>query len=386
MTIGIFYGGYYPGSGGIQTHIKELVKTLPYQFEIITDAFPEFPKDEENVIRVGPKNSPISKKISSFRSKASFLLRLKNDIKRIKKKRKLLQKKDYDVVHFHSAGIGGALYKYCLIRKDMSLMKKYSDFSFLPNKILTVHGLSHLLVDNPLIKEFEMHFIRQFDEIICIDKRLHEYLREELMGDKLTSRKIHFIPNSINCRDFSYNQPKIKKKLIIGFIGRLEKSRGIHLLIELILNRPKDCEIMVLGAGNHLDFSRFESQVDLDDIILFKNFSYDMMPKFYKQFDILFNPVMAEGISRVTLEAMASGNPVIMLDIGNRYPVIDRTTGFLIKDDINRLLELIKEIRKDKKWLKMVSKKAREKVLAEFDNSIIIPKYERIYDKWLKTR
>ena len=380
-----YYSGYYKGSGGAETHITELVKNLDYNFEILTDALPGYPLIENpwknvKIIRFEPNNYTIASFNYRFISRLLFPYRLYADIKRVSNKHKFLKKANYDLVHFHGSGVGGALAKLCYMLKSPKLIEKLTDFSYIEPKIVTVHGLSSLMTDDPIVKELEMKFITQFENVICVDERLYDFLRENLEDNV----KIWLVPNSVDTTRFEFTSLSMDRKLKVGFVGRLERSRGISLLYDLINNLPSYIEVHVLGAGNSIDIERFKSRIDITKIHFETNISYEKIHEVYRKFDVLLNPVIAEGISRVTLEAMSSGRPVIMLDTGNRYPVINKKTGYLIKYNVEELLKVLQYLYENKKELKEVAENARGIVEKEYDNRVIIPKIGEIYEEIMK--
>ena len=379
-----YYPGYYKGSGGVEAYITELVKNLDYNFEILSDALPDYPLIKNpwknvKIIRFKPNNYNIASFNYKFINRLLFPYRGYADIKRMNTKHKYLRKADYDLVHFHGSGVGGAITKLSYMLKSVKLIEKFTNFSYVEPKILTVHGLSCLMTADLLVKEQEMKFIDQFENIICVDERLCNFLKENL-----EDKRIWHVPNSADTKRFKFSLLSSDKKLRVGFIGRLEKSRGISLLCDLINNLPSYIDMYVLGAGNSIAIERFESNVDTSEIYFETNISYEDVYKFYRKFDVLLNPVIAEGISRVTLEAMSSGRPVIMLDTGNRYPIINEKTGYLIRYDIRELLTLLQYLHENGDELEKIGKSAREIVEKEYDNRVIIPKIGEIYEKIIK--
>lgn len=376
-----FYDGYYEASGGIETHITDLTQKLGHEFEIITDAIPGYPvieKPDQNstIKRFKPDNYALTTLRSIRNNKVSFPYRVLTDTMRINNKHKYLRRANYDLVHFHGSGAGGAIVKLSYILRSAQLTDKLTDFSYIKQKILTVHGLSSLLIGDPIVKEQEMKFITQFENIICVDERLHRFLRENLEG-----KRIWYVPNSVDTRRFKFAPLSSDEKLRVGFIGRLEKSRGISLLYDLIREMPSYIDFCILGAGNSTDIKKFKSNVDTSKIHFETNINYDEVHNFYRKFDVLLNPVLAEGISRVTLEAMSSGRPVIMLNKGNRYPVINGETGYLIEYSIKDLLKLLQFLHKNRDKLEEVGKNARSIVENEYDSRVIIPKIAKIYEE-----
>lgn len=380
--IGQYYDGYYNASGGVETHITDITQNLDYEFEIITDAIPGYPSIEKISKKVTIKRcKPYNYGLIPFRSlqtkKILFPFRVLTDVIRMKNKHEYLKKTNYDLTHFHGSGVGGALTKLSYMLKSSKLTEKFSDFSYVEPKILTVHGLSCLMTDDPLVKEQETNFIKQFGNIICVDERLCNFLEENL-GDDV---RIWHVPNSVDTKRFKFTPLSMGEKLKVGFIGRLEKSRGISLLYDLVNNSPSYVEVHVLGAGSSTDIERFKSQVDITKIHFETNINYEEVHTFYHNIDVLLNPVIAEGISRATLEAMSSGRPVIMSNRGNRYPVLNGETGYLISYDIKELLKLLQYLHEKRVELKENGKNAREIVGKEYDNTVLIPKISEIYEE-----
>lgn len=379
-----FYNGYYPASGGIETHITDIVNNLhSYNFQIITDAFPGLPiveriKQNVTVRRIMPinKGNDISGNIFENK-KIAIPYRFIKDILRLNNKRKYLKESEYDLIHIHGMNSGDAVLKLSFLLKNDLLIKYYTDFSFINRpKILTIHGLSSLIVDNDFIKKVELDYLNQFKHIICVDKKLYNYISNIVENDT----SIYHIPNGVDCKRFKFSDINDTDRFRIGFIGRLEKSRGISFLIDLIKNLKETNDIIVVGAGNHNEIMRFLSLVDNRSISFFQNVKYESIPDYIQKFDVLFNPVIAEGISRVTLEAMACGRPVIMLDKGDRYPIIHGKTGYLFKtnQDLEKLLNSLKD---NKEELARVGKAARTIVEKEFSNDVILPQINKIYEK-----
>jgi glycosyltransferase involved in cell wall biosynthesis len=383
-----YYDGYYPASGGIETYISNIIQNLEYDFEIITDAFIGLPLLERAQSNVTIRRfRPYNLGNVSFRTlrntKPFFPIRALTDYLRLYQKKKYMKKAFFDLFHIHGAGTGGSLLKLCLILRKKALIDHILDFSFLGQpSVLTLHGLSSLLSCDTLVARIEGKFIAQFNNIICVDKNIYTYL---LNKDEYQDKKIWFIPNSIDVNTFKLSPFPNKDKLQVGFIGRLERSRGIYLLIELINKLPQNMELSIIGSGNHKEIERFESAIDTSKINFYINIAHKNIPQFLQQIDILFNPVLVEGISRVTLEAMACGRPVIMLDKGDRYPVIHNETGCIVKPKIDEIIEILKYLNQNRDELENMGKRARQIVEREFSNEKIMPLIDEVYKELLKS-
>ena len=378
-----YYDGYYHASGGIETHITDLVTNLhSHDFKIITDARTSLPLIEtiaSNVIvrRMMPLNESTDPSHKYINTKIAFPYRFIKDVMRTINKRRFLKETEYDLLHVHGMNSGDAISRLSFIAKNDFLIKHYTDLSFIDKpKIVTIHGLSSLMVDNAFIKKIETEYINQFQNLICVDKKLFEYV-SNLIGNRSHA---HHIPNSVDCSKFKFSNLNDNDRLKIGFIGRLESSRGLDFMLNLLKHIERDIDIHIIGAGNYKEIQRFLSMIDKKSVTFYPNIRYDSMPNYIQKFDILFNPVIAEGISRATLESMACGRPVIMLDKGDRYPVLHGKTGYLFKSN-EELLELIHHIKENKDELSEVSMAARKVVEKEYSNEVILPKINKLYER-----
>lgn len=306
------------------------------------------------------------------------------DIIRQKNKIRYLKNNHYDIIHFHGGGILGTNIFYLINRfiKKPVFLDLYNYEGIRAHKLLTVHGLYQKLSNNKLVKYCEDSFIDQFNDIICVDICIYNHLMD-IYGDD-SSRNIYYIPNSVDISKFKYSQIPDREKLIVGFIGRLEGSRGLNTLYNLIEDLPNFVELWIIGAGNSTAVKKFWSEAikrgfDTSKIKFYSNIENAEIPNYIQNIDILFNPVIAEGISRITLESMSCGRPVIMSNLGNRYPVIPNKTGFLVDNNIPDIISLFQYIQENRSILNILGWNSRKIIELEFQNKITMSKLENVY-------
>ena len=154
----------------------------------------------------------------------------------------------------------------------------------------------------------------------------------------------------------------------VGYVGRIEKGKGIMELIRAIpcVVEKRPCEFLIGGTGSLLDDLKDECAKVTEkanvSITVLGWIAEEDLPSFFNTLRLLVLPTHhAEGLPTVVLEAMACGTPVLASPVGGIPDVItDGRTGFLIKtasalsiaDDIVRALEhpnteeIIEEARK----------------------------------------
>ncbi|MGA7075142.1 MAG: glycosyltransferase family 4 protein, partial [Halobacteriota archaeon] len=181
---------------------------------------------------------------------------------------------------------------------------------------------------------------------------------------KIASEGARFIDTS----RFGIQTTFSQRGQVVGYLGRIEKGKGIMELTRAIpyVVEKRPCEFLIGGTGSLLDDLKDEcakvtEKADVSITVLGWIAEEDL-PSFFNTLRLLVLPTHhAEGLPTVVLEAMACGTPVLASPIGGIPDVItDGRTGFLINtasalsiaDDIVRALEhpniegIIEEARK----------------------------------------
>ena len=114
---------------------------------------------------------------------------------------------------------------------------------------------------------------------------------------------------------------------------------------------------------------------------------HDMIPSkelisCYLTSDIFVSAALVEGLSLVSIEASASGLPLVMTDIpGNKDIVLDGTNGYLVPPkNTSALAEKIIALLKDDKLREKMGRSARE-ISKSYDWSIVAEQYINLYKK-----
>ncbi len=382
---------YYPLLGGVQAHVDTIVKNSPdYKCTVLTNKIPgscdQLVNDKKDTLTyVSPtdrRNYPMQNKIAH---KLFFPQRIISDIIRNYNKLKNIQMNEYDLLHVHGPAIN---MNFISIdeRLGKCLFTRMTRFSTFDNqKVLTLHGLFSPYSKNSITKEYEEFLINQIDNIICVDKIIFSYVESYLNRNGCT-KNIWHIPNSIDTIKFQETPFPNKAKLQVGYIGRLEGPHGIKLLLEVIKNLPSWAEMHIVVAGSDAAVMQFKAKVseiipveNKLNIHIRSNLKYDEVPYFYRMIDVLFNPILFEAITRASLEAMASGRPVIMTNIGDRDPIKDGRTGYLIDNSLKDALDVLTYIFENQDRNKIIGKNARKAVESNFSNEVIMRKINRIY-------
>ena len=177
-----------------------------------------------------------------------------------------------------------------------------------------------------------------------------------------------------------------KEVFVFLYIGRLLKDKGIVEFVEaarIVRKQHQHVLFRVIGPlwtqnlkGNTITAEQLEAWVD-EGVINYVGEILDVR-SYIASSDTVVLPSYREGTSNVLLEASSMERPCITCDTtGCREIVEDGVTGYLCKvadaedlaDKMLRIIELPQENRID------MGKKARQKVIREYDKKLVIDAY-----------
>lgn len=168
------------------------------------------------------------------------------------------------------------------------------------------------------------------------------------------------------------------------FIARLVRDKGIIEYVEAartLKEKYPDIEFTILGSfypGNPTAISENDMQEwEQNGIVRYLGTSDDVQSVIAHATCVVL-PSYREGLSRVLLEAASMAKPIVTTNVpGCKEVVEDGINGFLCQvrdsDDLARAMEKIILLSDTKR--EEMGKRGREKVIAEFDEKIVIQKY-----------
>src|SRR3990170_6072427 len=205
--------------------------------------------------------------------------------------------------------------------------------------------------------------------------------------------KIKFLPNGIpvkeistylSSKEFKNNgQPPLK----ILFVGRLEKKKGPHLLIEafqrLTQLTSEDVELLIVGEGPFKQ--ELESLVERrrlqDNVHMLGRVGANRLYELYAQSHIFVLPSEFEAHSIAITEAIAFGLVPVVTNVGgNRLLVTNGSNGFLIRHpvEVDELSSVLFQLVENHDLRHAMSMKALEKAKS-FDIDRTVKSLETLY-------
>jgi len=137
------------------------------------------------------------------------------------------------------------------------------------------------------------------------------------------------------------------KNIVIGFIGRLSKDKGIDLLFSafnVLASKYPALRLVIAGPliPEHPFSSRYLEQLYHDEKVIYLGKQLDIRPV-YGMIDMLILPSYREGFPNVLIEAAAMELPVVATDIaGCKDAVLQHSSGELFeKGNAGQLAALV---------------------------------------------
>jgi 1,2-diacylglycerol 3-alpha-glucosyltransferase len=190
--------------------------------------------------------------------------------------------------------------------------------------------------------------------------------------------------NAFRNIEFIREKYLIPDKPILLYVGRIDPEKHLEdvLCAVALAVRQIDFHFVIIGKG--IRKSALESltkKLAIGDRVIFTGFVSDIdLPYFYKAARCFITASVAELQSLVTLEAMASGLPVIAVNAGALSELVhDKINGFLFKPgDVNAIVQCIARIFAQDDLYQSMSKKSLEfAFMHDIHKSVI--SYEAIY-------
>jgi 1,2-diacylglycerol 3-alpha-glucosyltransferase len=176
----------------------------------------------------------------------------------------------------------------------------------------------------------------------------------------------------------------IPDKPVLLYVGRLDPEKHIEEILHSVALAVKkiDFRFVVVGQGTSKPaLEQLTRQLGITEKVIFTGFVPDEeLPYFYKLSRCFIIASIAELLSLVTLQAMASGLPIIAVNAGALSELVkDKMNGYLYEEgDIPSIIQYILDILTSDEIYQRMSKKSLEFV-QEHDINKTLESFERLY-------
>jgi glycosyltransferase involved in cell wall biosynthesis len=385
---------YYPRIGGVETQTRNTVKALikkGINFFIVTRRYSKnIPRkdviDNVNVFRIPPLGSnSIFKKWSMIFPAFLYLFKLRNK---------------YDIIFvpgFNLLGIPAAIFSKLLRKKCVFRASN-------PGEISGEHSLPSLEKETSIVSAVFLKLIiplkkkllRRVDRFIATTRELEA----DFLSNRIEPEKIERIPNGVDTELFSpvsaEEKLKIRKKLsipedkvIVTFVGRLVRWKGVPLLVrawEMVVRDCPEAQLYIVGPGvPNIDGCDDELKEIIRNLGIEKKVTLTggvyNVNEYLNASDIFASPAEYEAFGIAVLEAMSCALPVVVTSAGGmKETVKNNEHGFSVPvNDMELLRASLASLIKDKTLREKMGQASRSWVENNFSINSSAEKYFNLF-------
>ncbi|MEI6093221.1 MAG: glycosyltransferase family 4 protein, partial [bacterium] len=165
-------------------------------------------------------------------------------------------------------------------------------------------------------------------------------------------------------------------EIFFGYTGRIEKEKGVYVLLEAFIEVVKtfnNFRLFLVGAGNESNYinSIIKKKGLYGRIILCGFYEGDIYDAL-SAFDVFVFPSLWEGVPYAILDSMNAGNIIISTNVGGIPEVItDGVDGFLIPPcNVEELVNCMKRVGCNLENYRLMGDNSKEKIKTKYSSKV----------------
>jgi len=219
------------------------------------------------------------------------------------------------------------------------------------------------------VHSVERWLVAEADRVITCSAFMRDEVVESLAADE---GRLELIPNHVDLSPFSPPAESVRLELwdeerpLILFAGRLEFEKGVQTALDALARIERAAPgvgLVIAGDGTYRSVLEDRAaELGLDGRVRFEGFvDESRLRSLYRSADLAVIPSLYEPFGLVTLEAMASGTPVVAADTGGLREIVDHDVSGLLfpPGDANELAAAAVRILRDPELGARLAREAR---------------------------
>lgn len=223
-----------------------------------------------------------------------------------------------------------------------------------------------------------------------------DFEKNELIKYGVDAGKIVTVGTGIELNDYISSTEEVKSfrlkngiketDVVIGFIGRLVKGKGVAILLDVFRKLYADNRnLKLLLAGGTTEYVHEIKKVIAEEklpVILIENFEDNMKAVLYNALDIFVLASQSESFGVVFLEAWACKKPVIGSRMGAIQSLLSEGVDSLLftPHDVDSLKHSLEMLIADKQARTLLGSNGYQKVVDHYTWSKIVAEYRAAYE------
>jgi glycosyltransferase involved in cell wall biosynthesis len=199
-----------------------------------------------------------------------------------------------------------------------------------------------------------------------------------------------------DARAFLGIDPEIK---LVLYVGRFDPRKGIETLVRAVneskYRDPQNLKLMIGGGstpgqsdGKERDrIEKIIAELGMSEFTILPGLlSQEILPNYYAAADVCVIPSHYEPFGLVTIEAMASGTPVVASNVGGlQFTVTNEENGLLVPpQDVLAFAAAIDRIIGNPEWARELGKAGRKRVINKFSWDGVAQQLDELYTQLLE--
>lgn len=298
--------------------------------------------------------------------------------------------KNFDIVHLHEyRGIPNLYVKYYAKKNNIPyIIQPHGSFPLVITNQTTKMTISKFIMD----RLFFNSVLKGTSKIIALTSEEKELFKIEGFEEL----DINIIPNGVDLIEYE-NLPQknnFKRRIglndnekIILFLGRLDKTKGLTMLLDAFFDLKKnmtDVKLVIVGPDfgvlNNLIVKIKELGIENDCILPGPLYQKDKLEA-YVDAEVVVIPSIYESFSVTTVESCACGTPVIVTENCGIKDYVENEVGFVVKFKKEDLTNAIYKILSDENIKDNFKLNCLKWVEENFALNIVVDKLEELYSE-----
>ena len=198
-------------------------------------------------------------------------------------------------------------------------------------------------------------------------------------------REVYYVPNGVD--DYPPPDGKgVKSNYILFAAGRMDPTKGGHLLIQAFGQVQTDKSLLVVGELSTVPKYGRELQRMADDRVRFVPFihSRDKLDELVRGATFFVFPSIVEGMSLMLLEVASLGTAIVCSDIPENTNVLGEHAVYFKSGDVDDLADKLRWALANTEALRALGSAAQAWVKQNYSWDVIVERYEKLYQQTLE--
>jgi len=260
-----------------------------------------------------------------------------------------------------------------------------------PKLVTTLHGTDITLVGiDRSFSNITKFSIEVSDGVTAVSR----FLAQKTVEEFKPSRKIEVIYNFVDTERFRPSTSSARKEEFAPngekILAHLSNFRPVKRIPDVIktfnlVQKEIPARLLLIGDGPEVSGAlEFVGKLGLSDKVIYLG-SHNDVESLLPVADLFLIPTKTESFGLASLEALSCGVPVIGTNLGGLPEVVvDGECGYLEKlGDVESMAGKALKLLRDQDLLNQFKENARRRAVDFFDAELMVPKYERFYERVL---